>query len=283
MELRELHACDRVHGSVSPSAIALTPGGAEVVFGAAPKAASGPEDDVRGFGSVLYEMLTGAPPLAEGPFGMPFVAGPLTGPSAIRPAAQRLALRCMAGAPPLATIQHALSEVRVLAILARQYGFRPIPEPPPPPEPPATPFLVPPPAGPGRDVPADPRAAGKPHPFLNALHARMVDAAFPAVESPSTAAAASDTADVLKAEVPESRTQPSESDMEEGQPCPRCGSASVYLSRSRTHFERILESCGIPACRCHRCDHRWVAFAHMRIVKKAPPARNNYPRNSRRG
>jgi hypothetical protein len=52
--------------------------------------------------------------------------------------------------------------------------------------------------------------------------------------------------------------------------CPKCDSAAVYVSRARSKFELLLSRWKFPICRCHRCYHRWVAVARMRIAKEMP-------------
>jgi DNA-directed RNA polymerase subunit M/transcription elongation factor TFIIS len=52
--------------------------------------------------------------------------------------------------------------------------------------------------------------------------------------------------------------------------CPKCDSPEIYVSRARSHFERMLDRWGVPLCRCHRCYHRYVVFARLRISKDMP-------------
>ena len=52
--------------------------------------------------------------------------------------------------------------------------------------------------------------------------------------------------------------------------CPRCDSASVYLSKARSRFEEQLGRWKIPLCRCHRCYHRYFCFAGLKIPKEMP-------------
>jgi hypothetical protein len=52
--------------------------------------------------------------------------------------------------------------------------------------------------------------------------------------------------------------------------CPKCDSPEIYVSRARSPFERMLDRWGVPLCRCHRCYHRYVVFARLRISKDMP-------------
>ena len=52
--------------------------------------------------------------------------------------------------------------------------------------------------------------------------------------------------------------------------CPKCESADVYVSRPRSKFENMLVRWKFPLCRCHRCYHRWVTILRMRIAKDMP-------------
>ena len=55
-----------------------------------------------------------------------------------------------------------------------------------------------------------------------------------------------------------------------GGTCPACASAEIYISRARSPFERLLERWRVPICRCHRCYHRYVVFARLKIAKHLP-------------
>ena len=55
-----------------------------------------------------------------------------------------------------------------------------------------------------------------------------------------------------------------------GGACPKCASTAVYVSRARSAFERTLERWRAPICRCHRCYHRYVVFARLKIGKETP-------------
>jgi hypothetical protein len=52
--------------------------------------------------------------------------------------------------------------------------------------------------------------------------------------------------------------------------CPECASTEVYVSRSRSPFERMLERWQVPICRCHRCYHRYLVIGSFKIAKEMP-------------
>jgi hypothetical protein len=137
--LRDEHAAGRVHGFVSTGTIILGTEGAELAPSLSFPGEHPAQRDVQGWGAVLQEMLAGvaAPP-----------GDARRGPDAVLPAARRLARKCLARAPErLLTMQQAFNEVRLLAVLARQYELqRPAPlAEPAPPAPPVVlgPVLVP--------------------------------------------------------------------------------------------------------------------------------------------
>jgi hypothetical protein len=55
-----------------------------------------------------------------------------------------------------------------------------------------------------------------------------------------------------------------------GGTCPKCASKQVCVSRAGSRFERMLERWQVPICRCHRCCHRYVVFARLKIGKVMP-------------
>jgi DNA-directed RNA polymerase subunit M/transcription elongation factor TFIIS len=55
-----------------------------------------------------------------------------------------------------------------------------------------------------------------------------------------------------------------------GGKCPKCESTAVFHSRARSRLERLLERWQIPICRCHRCYHRYLVFARLKIAKEMP-------------
>ena len=85
--------------------------------------ADGAERDVRGFGALLYQMLTGTPVPADANRGMFRSAGPRTGVMGTRAAAVRLAGKCLGLLDVKLTMQQVSTEARVLWLLARQTGM----------------------------------------------------------------------------------------------------------------------------------------------------------------
>src|SRR5436305_3142266 len=227
--LRELHAADRAHGRVSPGSIVLKPSGIELLPSRLYFDEPQRETDVRGWGTVLYEMVTGSKPQVEGPFGVPKLSvGGRSGPSGIRPAAQRLAMKCLTLPPhALPTMQQVLSEVRLLAFLARQYDSREEASPVSPPPVHVAPIrMTAVAASPAVKPKAEPPPDGPPGPGLG-----LTSFGQPA---------------------PKRRPEPARPG---SGPCPRCNAAIVYVSRPRSVRENRLESWGIPIWRCYTCYH----------------------------
>lgn len=144
-QLRDEHAAGRIHGFVSTGTVLLTSGGAELAPSLSFPGEHTAQRDIQGWGGVLEEMLAGVT-APEGDVRK--------GPDAVLPAASRLARKCLARAPErLLTMQQALNEIRLLAVLARQYHVErrvavtePAPAPPPLPPQVLGPVLVPKPA-----------------------------------------------------------------------------------------------------------------------------------------
>ena len=119
--LRELHSAGRCHGAVA-ECLVLAPHGATLV---PPREFPEMVDqglDVRAFGSLLYEMVTGLKPSEEtgGIESAPMAT--FQGPEGVRLAAIRLALRCLEtsdGRRP--NMQQVLTELRLFHVLARQW------------------------------------------------------------------------------------------------------------------------------------------------------------------
>jgi hypothetical protein len=115
--LRDEHAAGRVHGFVSTGTIHITAEGVELAPSLSLPGEHTPDRDVQGWGAVLQDMLSGiAAPEGDA----------RKGPDAVLPAARRLARKCLARGPErLLTMQQVLNEVRLLAVLARQYQLEP--------------------------------------------------------------------------------------------------------------------------------------------------------------
>jgi hypothetical protein len=52
--------------------------------------------------------------------------------------------------------------------------------------------------------------------------------------------------------------------------CPNCDNPVVFVSRPHSAFENLLDRIKVPICRCHRCYHRYVVFARLKIGKEMP-------------
>src|SRR5258708_464107 len=83
-QLRDLHASGSAHGKVSTLSVVFAANRVELLPARAFFDETEPADDIRGWGTVLFEMLTGArPPAVENVPPRP--GGSRTGPSTVRP------------------------------------------------------------------------------------------------------------------------------------------------------------------------------------------------------
>jgi hypothetical protein len=251
--LREIHEQGRAHGNVSAATIDMTEGGAELQ----PARSWDQADtgrDIRDFGALLLEMLTGAPPRA-GELPVPSrLSGPRTGPAGLRVSAIQVAGNCYGESSFQPTMQQVLTELRLLAVLLRmqEKGEAPLLLPP---AQPAAPFLVPLPAPAAETRSAAAEGDGSPAGPLIPLG--------PASFGQPTPRALSDVAP-------------------RGGPCPKCDSSPVYVSRARSPFEGFLERMGLAICRCHSCYHRYLVFSVFKIRKEMPAGAQQRRRSHRR-
>ena len=234
-ELRDLHARTRAYGKLTASRILMTESGAHLLPLTDYQDGAMRQRDVEAFGAVLYQVLTGTAAPATLTSVDLAVHGAPTGPSRLRTAAMKLAVRCLAPKETPLSMQQVATELRLLGLLLGQYetntgeGRKPAPaEPAPKANPPAA---VPP--GPGGTgavplVPLGPASFGRPK------------------------------------EEPKGEPQPA------GGNCPKCDSRVVYVSRARSRFERMLVRWQVPICRCYRCYHRYVVFGRFKIGKNMP-------------
>jgi serine/threonine protein kinase len=271
--LRELHQAGRTHGEVSPDSIMLGPSGATLLPPDSLVRGANSRADVAAFGDVLYEMLTGGKPPRSGIPAATVERAPHAGPRGVRAAATRLAAKCLATPPDQApTIQMVVTEVRLLSVLAQQFGAEsptpPQPTPPPPAPAPETRAKPGPwaewgaPAAkpvekPARVAPAESFVDGEPtKEFISA----MLSPHEPGAESPEEGQDGG----------PDGKKKAGERGPSPIDTCPRCGSRQVHESQSRTKFEFFVTRFGIPICRCHRCFHRYFVVMRMPFAKVPP-------------
>jgi hypothetical protein len=205
-----------------------------------------PAGDVAAFGAVLYEMIAGAKPTAEGSARVPAARD---GEEEIQTAAMRLASRCIGSVSnSREEIQTVLSELRLLGVQVKLKEMEGGPAPP------AM-------ASPQPVVTPD-EAAPEPAP------ARKGRTREPAVYTPI---APEDFFAVAGTE----EVDPAPS----GVKCPKCGVPYVYPSRTRSWVEGILASFNSSPMRCHRCLHRYVTiFGRIHFEKGSPKLHRASPR-----
>jgi hypothetical protein len=271
VELRDLHQQNRAYGKLSVNNVIMAESGAQL----APLRNSWDETiqqrDVQAFGAVFYEILTGTPPPVNPAAADPRMQGPRPGPSRLRSSAILLAVKCLTSKGARVTMQQVATEVRLLGILLRQQEANAKYEPPP------VPFLVTP-TQPAASAPSRTADAGEADalPSIRGMGA--------AVEK-MPARGKSGPAPIVPLGF-ESFGRPEPKAPPELEPaggrCPKCDIQGVYASRPRSRFEQLMQSWGVPLCRCHRCSHRYVVFARFKITKDMPEADRKYMPRERR-
>ena len=277
-ELRDLHQQAQAYGKLTASSVLLTESGAHLLPSTHYLYQAMPERDVRAFGGLLYQMLTGTAAPATPAAPDTRIRGAGTGPSRLRTAAIKVALKCLAPAGTPLSMQQVATELRLLSLLLRQYDAN---------------------ARTGRG------AASAAAPFL--LRAAPM-AAFPMARwqggaravppdfghstrhgepgSERNPPAGETSAAPVVPLGPDSFGQSKAEAKAELQPaggnCPKCGGPMVYASRARSPFERMLDRWQVPICRCHRCYHRYVEFAGLKIGKEMPVGTGNQVKPRRR-
>jgi hypothetical protein len=225
-ELRSLHEQSRAYGGLSPLNVLVTESGVRLLPSNQFLDGTAQGHDVQAFGALLYQMLTRKTPPVSLKAADIRSRGERSGPSRLRPAVMKLALKCLApkGAP--LSMQQVDTELRLLGLLLRQYETNP-------------------------------------------RRGRVPLAAAAEADAPGETGGAP-----LVPLGPGSFGQPRAKVKADLQPaggtCPACASAEIYISRARSPFERLLERWRVPICRCHRCYHRYVVFARLKIAKHLP-------------
>lgn len=219
-ELCKLHRQTRAYGKLTASSIIVSEYSARLQPLRNYWDQSAQDIDVRAFGVVFLQMLTGT-----------------TGPSRVQTAAMNLAQRCFALNGTRPSMQQVAMEIRRLGVLLGEYAGST-----PPAEEPA-PWTAP-------SIAAQPEVAEK-----NLSPAEV--GAVPVVPLGR---------DFFGRPTPKAEAEPQPA----GGHCPKCDSSAVYVSRARSRFELLLDRWGVPICRCHRCYHRYVVFAGLKISKDMP-------------
>jgi len=265
-ELRDLHQQTRAYGNLTASSICMSGSGARLL----PSRSSWDQEaalhDIRAFGAVFYQMLTGTLPSDALTAADIRVEGPRTGFARLRSAALMLALNCRGSKGARLSMQQLATEIRLLGVMLRQYEANARNEPA------RGPFLVavPTPSSPIEEEAVEPAV----EPSVAAAPEVPVSVSPPEpMSAEKSAAAASGAAPV----VPLGRDSfghptpkaPAERQSAGGR-CPKCDSPEIYVSRARSSFEQMLDRWGVPLCRCHRCYHRYMVFARLRISKDMP-------------
>jgi hypothetical protein len=266
-ELRDLHQATRAYGKLTPASVILTQSGAHLLPLRDCLHEALPEGDVQAFGALFYQMLAGTAPPATLTAADIRVHGPRAGPARVRPAAMKLALKCLAPEGTALTMQRVATEIRLLGLLLRQYGADPRRA-----EEPlaaSTPFLVR--AAPPAAAPPIAFSSGAAPPVAPEIAHSMQPAET--VTGKNLAAGGTGAVPVVPLE-PDSFGHPKPKPPAEREPaggnCPKCDSPAVYVSRARSRFELMLENWNVPICRCHRCYHRYVVFARFKFAKEMP-------------
>jgi hypothetical protein len=116
-ELRDLHAHGDSHGHIAASGVLLSGEGASLAPSLHYAGATFAQRDVQCWGLLLQELVGGAAAVDPG-----VSEDSRKGPDSVLPAARRLVRKCQGRPPePLLTMQQAYNEVRMLAMLAKQY------------------------------------------------------------------------------------------------------------------------------------------------------------------
>jgi hypothetical protein len=266
-ELRDLHQQARAYGNLTASNILMSDSGARLMPSSSPWDQAAALHDIRAFGAVFYQMLTATWPSDALPAAEIRVEGPRTGAARLRSAALMLALNCRGSKGARLSMQQLATEIRLLGVLLRQYEANaknaPVPGP----------FLVAvaPPSVPLEQEALSPAVAAAPEVAPEVLPVSVQPPEAIPVERPAPAASGAPPVVPLGRDSFGRPTPKAPADRQPaGGRCPKCDSPEIYVSRPRSPFERMLDRWGVPLCRCHRCYHRYVVFARIRISKDMP-------------
>ena len=268
-ELRDLHQQSRAYGNLTASSILMSGSGARLLPSRSPWDQAAALRDIRAFGAVFYQMLTGTLPPDTLTAADIRIEGPRTGSTRLRSAALMLALNCRGSKGARLSMQQLATEIRLLGVLLRQYEANAQNAPAP------GPFLVTvaPPSAPLEEEDVEPSNCLLP-PYLRWFPRYRVPVQPPEAIPVDKPAPAASTAPPVVPLGRDSFGRPTPKAPAERQPaggrCPKCDSPEIYVSRARSRFEQMLDRWGVPLCRCHRCYHRYVVFARLRISKDMP-------------
>ena len=226
--LRDLHQQKLVCGQLDASRIWMEAGSAQLAPVAPHWKHGDATRDVRAFGELLWEMVTGSP-APEALARIP------NGSAGVRSQVLDLAAKCMAGTPRM---QHVVMEIRLHGLALRQPGA-------------------------GAGARAEMRTEVRTDPPVAAAEATSATEAVDellrctVLASAGNGAAAGELA--VQAKVDPAAAQ-----------CYRCGHVAVFASKPRSDFEEMLRRWQIPICRCHICQHRYLAIAGIHVPKPQP-------------
>jgi hypothetical protein len=277
-ELRDMHQQTRAYGSLTANSIIMSGSGARLRPARSPWDQAAALRDVQAFGAVFYQMLTGTVPPDTLTAADIRLEGPRTGTSRLRSSAMMLALNCRGSKGARMSMQQLATEIRLLGVLLRQYEANAKNEPAP------LPFLVaaPPPYTPPEEAEIEAAAAEPAAPVPEVPLPVQPAAAIVEEKSPPVASAAEPVVRLGR----DSFGRPTPKAPAERQPaggrCPKCNSPEIYVARARSPFEQMLERWKVPICRCHRCYHRYVVFARLKISKDMPASTERKFRPRRR-
>ena len=120
-ELRDLHQQTRAYGNLTASSILMSGSGARLLPSRSSWDQAAALRDIRAFGAVFYQMLTGTLPSDALTAAEIRVEGPRTGSARLRSAALMLALNCRGSKGARLSMQQLATEIRLLGVLLRQY------------------------------------------------------------------------------------------------------------------------------------------------------------------